>query len=78
MPMQKRPTIDLMAGLNCLFKVRKGGKKACSVHVKFNEKNDGGKTTQSAHVTMSIRDDGGKTPQSAHVNLGTSAGTGVL
>lgn len=24
MPMQKRPTIDLMAGLNCLFKVRDG------------------------------------------------------
>lgn len=60
MPMQKRPTIDLMAGLNCLFKFRDGGKKACSVHVKFNEKNDGGKTPQSAHVTMSIRDDGGK------------------
>ena len=61
MPMQKkgRPSKS-MAGLNCLFKVRKGGKKACSVHVKFNEKNDGGKTTQSAHVTMSIRDDGGK------------------
>lgn len=38
----------------------KGGKNACSVHVKFNEKNDGGKTPQSAHVTMSIRDDGGK------------------
>ena len=33
MPMQKRPTIDLMAGLNCLFKVRDGGKKACSAHV---------------------------------------------
>ena len=49
-----------MAGLNCLFKVCDGGKKACTVHVKFNEKNDGGKTTQSAHVTMSIRDDGGK------------------
>lgn len=49
-----------MAGLNCLFKVRDGGKKACSVHVKFNEKNDGGKTPQSAHVTMSIRDDVGK------------------
>lgn len=62
-----------MAGLNCLFKVCDGGKKACSVHVKFNEKNDGGKTPQSAHVTMSIRDDGG-----AHVNLGTSAGTGAL
>lgn len=43
MPMQKRPTIDLMAGLNCLFKICDGGKKACSVHVKFNEKNDGGK-----------------------------------
>lgn len=53
-----------MAGLNCLFKVCDGGKKACFVHVKFNEKNDGGKTPQSAHVTMSIRmsirDDGGK------------------
>ena len=49
-----------MAGLNCLFKVRYGGKKAESAHVKFNEKNDEGKTTQSAHVTMSIRDDGGK------------------
>lgn len=67
-----------MAGLNCLFKVRDGGKKACSVHVKFNEKNDGGKTPQSAHVTMSIRDDGGKKARSAHVNLGTSAGTGAL
>ena len=52
----------MMAGLNCLFKVREGGKKACSVHVKFNEKNDGGKTPQSAHVTMSIRDDGAKRP----------------
>ena len=51
-----------MAGLNCLFKVCDGGKKACSVHVKFNEKNDGGKTPQSAHVTMSIKDDGGKWP----------------
>lgn len=53
-----------MAGLNCLFKLCEGGKNACSVHVKFNEKNDGGKTPQSAHVTMSIRmsirDDGGK------------------
>lgn len=58
---KKRPTIKKsMAGLNCLFKVRDGGKKACSVHVKFNEKNDGGRTPQSAHVTMSIRDDGGK------------------
>ena len=56
-----RPSF-LMAGLNCLFKVREGGKKACSVHVKFNEKNDGGKTPQSAHVTMSIRDDGAKRP----------------
>lgn len=61
MRMQKkgRPSKS-MAGLNCLFKVCDGGKKACSVHVKFNEKNDGGKTPQSAHVTMSIRDDGGK------------------
>lgn len=49
-----------MTGLNCLFKFRDGGKKACFVHVKFNEKNDGGKTPQSAHVTMPIRDDGGK------------------
>ena len=39
-----------MAGLNCLFKVRDGGKKACSVHVKFNEKNDGGRKAGSAHV----------------------------
>ena len=49
---KKRPTIDLMAGLNCLFKICDGGKKACSVHVKFNEKNDGGKTPQSAHVNL--------------------------
>lgn len=41
-----------MAGLNCLFKVRYGGKKACSVHVKFNEKNDGGKRARSAHVNQ--------------------------
>ena len=53
MPMQKkgRPSKS-MAGLNCLFKVCDGGKKACSVHVKFNEKNDGGRNPRSAPVTM--------------------------
>ena len=70
MPMQKkgRPSKS-MAGLNCLFKVRDGGKKACSVHVKFNEKNDGGKKACFVHVKFNEKNDGGKTTQSAHVTM---------
>lgn len=43
MPMQKRPTIDLMAGLNCLFKVCDGGKTPQSAHVTMSIRDDGGK-----------------------------------
>ena len=71
--MQKGRPSKSMAGLNCLFKICNGGKKACSVHVKFNEKNDGGKTPQSAPVEFNEKNDGGEKAGFAHVNQTTEA-----